>query len=107
VRVRKRSVRLAGVQVPRQSLSEEKLSVAYYAITNYGYLTDANVITLRCRPERSPRRYMARYGVRAQLIPWYELTVRADSPEEASSKVEALSPPQIMARGKALRTETD
>jgi hypothetical protein len=49
---------------------------------------------------------MARYRVRVQLIHWYEPTVRADSPEEASSKVEALSPRQDMARGKALRTET-
>ncbi len=49
---------------------------------------------------------MARYRARVQLIHWYEMTVQADSPEEASSKVEALSPRQIMARGKVVRTET-
>jgi hypothetical protein len=49
---------------------------------------------------------MARYRIRVQLIHWYELTVQADSPKEASSKVEALSPRQIMARGKVVRTET-
>jgi hypothetical protein len=49
---------------------------------------------------------MARYRIRVQLIHWYELTVQADSPEEASSKVEALSPRQIMTRGKAVRSET-
>jgi hypothetical protein len=47
---------------------------------------------------------MARYRIRVQLIHWCELTVQADSPEEASSKVEALSPRQIMARGKAVKT---
>jgi hypothetical protein len=52
------------------------------------------------------RRYMARYRIRVQLIHWYALTVQADSPEEASSKVETLSPRQIMARGKVVRTET-
>ena len=49
---------------------------------------------------------MARYRIRVQLIRWYELIVLADSPEEALSKVEALSPRQIVARGKAHRTET-
>ena len=49
---------------------------------------------------------MARYRIRVQLIRWYELIVLADSPEEASGKVEALSPRQIIARGKAVRTET-
>jgi hypothetical protein len=49
---------------------------------------------------------MARYRIRVQLIRWYELTMQADSPEETSSKVEALSPRQIMARGKVVRTET-
>ena len=49
---------------------------------------------------------MARYHIRIQLIHWYELTVQADSPEEASSKAEALSPRQIIARGKGIRTET-
>ena len=49
---------------------------------------------------------MAHYRARVQLIHWYEMTVQADSPEEASSKVEALSPRQIMARGKVVRTET-
>jgi hypothetical protein len=33
---------------------------------------------------------MAHYRIRVQLIHWYELTVQADSAEEASSKVEAL-----------------
>jgi hypothetical protein len=49
---------------------------------------------------------MVRYRIRVQLIRWYELIVLADSPEEASSKAEALSPRQIIARGKAVRTET-
>jgi hypothetical protein len=49
---------------------------------------------------------MAHYRIRVQLINWYEVTVQADSAEEASSKVEALSPRQIMARGKVVRTET-
>jgi hypothetical protein len=49
---------------------------------------------------------MARYRIRVQLIHWYELTVQADSPQEASNKVEALSPRQIMARGKVVRSET-
>jgi hypothetical protein len=49
---------------------------------------------------------MARYRIRVQLIHWYELTVQADSPEEASSRVDALSPRQIMARGKVVRIET-
>ena len=49
---------------------------------------------------------MVRYCIRVQLIHWYELIVLADSPKEASSKVEALSPRQIIARGKAVRTET-
>ena len=49
---------------------------------------------------------MARYRIRVQVIRWYELTVLAESPEEASSKVEALSPHQIISRGKTVRTET-
>jgi hypothetical protein len=49
---------------------------------------------------------MARYRIRVQVIRWYELTVLADSPQEASNKVEAFSPRQIIARGKAVRTET-
>ena len=49
---------------------------------------------------------MARYRIRVQLIRWYELIVLANSPEEASRKVEALSPRQIVARGKAVRTDT-
>ena len=49
---------------------------------------------------------MAHYRIRVQLIHWYEVIVQADSAEEASSKVEALSPRQIMARGKVVRTET-
>jgi hypothetical protein len=49
---------------------------------------------------------MARYRIRVQVIRWYELTVLAESPEEASSKVEGFSPRQIIARGKAVRTET-
>jgi hypothetical protein len=48
----------------------------------------------------------AYYRIHVQLIHWYEVAVRTDSAEEASSKVEALSPRQIMARGKAVRTET-
>ena len=49
---------------------------------------------------------MVRYRIRVQLIHWYELIVLADSPGETSSKVEALSPRQIIARRKAVRTET-
>jgi hypothetical protein len=49
---------------------------------------------------------MVRYRIRVQLVRWYELIVLADSPEEASSKVEALSPRQIIARGRPIRTET-
>jgi hypothetical protein len=52
------------------------------------------------------RHFMARYRARVQLIHWYELTVQADSAEEASSRAEALSPRQIMARGKVARIET-
>ena len=49
---------------------------------------------------------MAHYRIRVQLINWYEVVVQADAAEEASSNVEALSPRQIMARGKVVRTET-
>jgi hypothetical protein len=49
---------------------------------------------------------MAHYRIHIQLIHWYELAVQTDSAEEASNQVEALSPRQIMARGKAVRTET-
>ena len=49
---------------------------------------------------------MARYRIRVQLIRCDELIVLADSPEGASRKVEALSPRQIVARGKAVRMET-
>lgn len=49
---------------------------------------------------------MARYRLRVQLIYWYELILLADSPEEAVAKAEALSPRQIIARGRRVRIET-
>ncbi len=48
---------------------------------------------------------MARYRLRVQLIHWYELMVLADSSEDAVTKAEALSPRQIVSRGKCVQTE--
>jgi hypothetical protein len=49
---------------------------------------------------------MSYYRVRVQLLQWYEITVSADSPDEAIERAESLSPRSIQARGKHLRTET-
>jgi len=45
---------------------------------------------------------VARYRLRVQLIHWYELIVLADSSEDAVTKAEALSPRQIVSRGKCV-----
>ena len=48
---------------------------------------------------------MPRYRVRVQLIHWYEVVVMTDSAESALEHAEALSPKQILARGKRARSE--
>ncbi len=49
---------------------------------------------------------MSRYLVRVQLVSWYEIVVKASSPEEAPARAEALRPSQIRTRGRQLREET-
>ncbi|MGH7931674.1 MAG: hypothetical protein ACREQN_00760 [Candidatus Binataceae bacterium] len=49
---------------------------------------------------------MSNYRIRVQVIVLYEVVARADSPEGAIAKVEALGPAQIEARGRPLRKET-
>jgi hypothetical protein len=49
---------------------------------------------------------MARYRLCVQLIHWYEVIVRADSPTQAAAKAEALSPRRILARGKRVHIVT-